>query len=261
MNGLHSYAYFNQWRTIHPRDKLAFALVSMVLCVFSPLMIPPLLALLICTFIIVAQAKIPAGIYFKFFTVPLGFIIIGALSVALSITSAPSLFLWDISVGPYTVGMTGQGLHHAMLLTAKSSGAVACLLLLALTTPIEDLAWQLERCRIPYLFIELITLVFRFIFVFWEQALGIHTAQAARLGHMDVKTGLRSLAFLASSLFLNVIHRSNALYNGLVSRNYSDSLRVLKEEPPATPTMTVVGFLAVDALLLGLIFYRGSGLI
>lgn len=261
MNGLQMYANYNQWRAIHPRDKIGFALVSMAICVFSPLISPPLLALLACTFMIISRAKIPAGMYLKIFAAPFCFILIGALGVALSIATDKVMFLWSMSIGQFYIGFTGQSLHQAILLTAKSSGAAACLLLIALTTPMEEITWQLERFRVPYLLIELITLVFRFIFVFWEQAVGIHTAQAARLGHVDVKTGLRSLAFLVSSLFMNVMSRSNALYNGLVSRNYSDSLRVLKEEPPRTPVLIVIAFFSIDILMLGIILYQGSGLI
>lgn len=261
MNSLQSYAYFKKWRTIHPRDKIAFALVSMMLCLCSPLLVPPLLALLVSTLLILTRAEIPIKVYLKLFAVPLGFILIGSLSVALNISADHSFYLWEASIGSYHVGISGPGLHNAILLMVRSSGAVSCLLFIVFTTPIADISYQLEQCRVPYIIIELITLVYRFIFVFWEQAVGIHTAQAARLGHVDLKTGLRSLAFLISSLFINVINRSNTLYNGLVARNYSDSLRVFKEEQPTTPAIIIMGFVGVDVLLLGLIFYRGSGLI
>lgn len=260
MIGIENYAYSNRWRIINPSDKMIFTFATMLLCLFSTQTIPSLIVLFSMVFLTTVQAGVPVRYYLKFFTIPAGFIIIGAITVSLSVNTNLTNLLWDIGIGPYYIGFTQGGLNQALLLLARSAGAASCLFFLALTTPLDDITCQLERWKVPYLIIEMMTLIYRFIFVFWEQAVTIHIAQAARLGHVDLKTSLRSLGYLVSSLFINAVDRSHSLYNALVSRGYSDSLRVLEDEHQPTPVFIKAGFICFDLFLLGLIFLRGSAL-
>ncbi len=261
MIGIENYAYSNRWRTINPRDKMIFTFATMLLCIFSSQTLPPLIVFLSMIFLTTVQAGVPIKNYLKIFSVPAGFILIGAITVSLSVTTNTSNLLWFISVGSYYFGITQGGLSQAVLLLARSAGAASCLFFLALTTPLDDITCQLERWKVPYLFIEMMTLIYRFIFVFWKQATTIHIAQAARLGHVDLKTSLRSLGYLISSLFINTIDSSHSLYNALVARGYSVSLRVLEDEHQPTPLRIKAGFICFDLFLLGLIIFRGSVLL
>lgn len=261
MIGIEERAYNNNWRVIHPRDKIIFALVTMLLGLFSPWTLPSLIVLLIMVYLTVFQAKIPGCFYIKLLLIPAGFLVIGAIGVGLTVSLDHSSLIWGIKLGAYYLGITQAGMDQAMLLLARSAGAVSCLFLLALTTPLEDITSQLERWGVPYIMIEMMTLVYRFIFIFWERAITIHTAQAARLGHVDIKTSLRSLGYLISSLFFQTMERTNTLYNSLVARGYTDSLRVLEEEHKPTHWHVKLGFISFDLILLGLILFKGSVLL
>lgn len=261
MIGIENYAYSNRWRIINPCDKMIFAFATMLLCLFSTQAIPSLIVLLSMVFLTTVQAGVPGKYYFKLFSVPAGFILIGAITVSLSVTTNLTNLAWFISIGSYYIGITPGGLSQAILLLARSAGAASCLFFLTLTTPLDDITCQLERWKVPYLIIEMMTLIYRFIFVFWEQATTIHIAQAARLGHVDLKTSLRSAGYLVSSLFINAVDRSHSLYNALVARGYSDSLRVLEDEHKPTPVLIKAGFICFDLFLLGLIIFRGSALL
>jgi cobalt/nickel transport system permease protein len=258
MIGIENYAYTNRWRSIHPRDKMIFAFSTMLICLFSPQVIPSLIVLISMVFLTTAQAGVPGQYYCKLFSVPAGFILIGAITVCLSVTTNLNSLLWHIYLGPYYIGITPAGISQAVLLLVHSAGAASCLFFLALTTPLDDITCQLDRWKVPYLIIEMMTLIYRFIFVFWENAITIHIAQAARLGHVDLKTSMRSLGYLISSMFINAINRANSLYNALVARGYTDSLRVLEEAHQPTPNFIKVGFICFDLLLLGLIIIKGS---
>lgn len=258
MIGIENYAYSNRWRFIHPRDKMIFAIFTMLICLFSPQVIPSLTVLISMVFLTTVQAGVPGQSYCKLFSIPAGFILIGAITVCLSVTTNLTGFLWYIYINPYYIGITQAGISQAILLLAHSAGAASCLFFLALTTPLDDITCQLERWKVPYIIIEMMTLIYRFIFVFWELATTIHIAQAARLGHVDLKTSLRSLGYLISSLFINAINRAHSLYNALVARGYTVSLRVLEEAHQPTPMWIKAGFICFDLLLIVLIIVRGS---
>lgn len=259
MIGVEDHVYGNPMRILHPRDKMAFALITMVLSLGSGVT-ACLTILAVMGYLTVIRAKVPWRFFLRLYSIPAGFLAIGAISVGLTLSADPAATIWVINLGASSLGFTREGLDQAVLLLARSGGAVSCLFFLALTTPLEDINGQLERWRVPYIMIEMMTLVYRFIFIFWKQAVTIHTAQSARLGHIDMKTSLRSLGCLISSLFIQTIERTHILYNSLAARGYTDSLRVLEEERFPTPWTTKLGFIAFDLMLLGLVLLEGRGL-
>lgn len=257
MIGIADQAYANPWRTFHPRDKMAFALTTMILGLVSG--VTACLGIFTAmSYLAVVRAKIPGRFFLRLYLIPFGFLAMGALSVALTLSADAAATIWAIKLGSHYLGFTPAGLDQASLLLARSGAAVSCLFFLALTTPWEDINGQLERWRVPYLLIEMMTLVYRFIFIFWQQAVTIHTAQAARLGHVDFRTSMRSLGGLISSLFIQTLERTHTMYNSLVARGYTDSLRVLEEERLPIPWPTKLGFIVFDLALIGLVLAKGS---
>ena len=98
---------------------------------------------------------------------------------------------------------------------------------LALNTPVTDLTMCLGRLHVPRLLVELMELIYRFIFVLSDTAASIRTAQASRLGYRGVGRSLNSLGLLASQVFLRAWKRADRLYAALESRGYTGSLNTL----------------------------------
>ena len=88
----------------------------------------------------------------------------------------------------------------------------------------------LKRLHFPGLFIELMLLTYRFIFILMEGASAIMTAQKARLGNRDLKTSIQSFGQMASVVFVRALKQSDALYNAMESRCYDGEIRVLSGE-------------------------------
>ena len=105
------------------------------------------------------------------------------------------------------------------------------MLALALTTPMVDITDQLRKWRVPQLFIELMVLMYRFIFVFIETAQAMYIAQNARLGYSNWRRSLHSVGMLAANLYLRSQTRAAALYTALTARGYTGELRVLTAQP------------------------------
>ena len=74
---------------------------------------------------------------------------------------------------------------------------------------------MLKRLHFPGLFIELMLLTYRFIFILMEGASAIMTAQKARLGNRDLKTSIQSFGQMASVVFVRALKQSDALYNAM----------------------------------------------
>ena len=107
----------------------------------------------------------------------------------------------------------------------------------------------LRKMRLPALLIELMMLIYRFIFLLLETASAIMTAQESRLGNRDYRTKVRSFGAMASTLFVQSMRRSDALYDALESRCYDGTIRVLSQERP-TKKKEIVGIALFESLLL-----------
>ena len=106
-------------------------------------------------------------------------------------------------------------------------GCVGAMYFLALSTPITDLTLCLGRLHVPRLMVELMELIYRFIFVLTETAGHIRTAQASRLGYQSAGRSLHSLGLLASTVFLRAWRKADRVYAALESRGYAGSLATL----------------------------------
>jgi cobalt/nickel transport system permease protein len=227
-----AYAYANRLRWAHPAEKILFAGLTIAICLGSGSPIVAALGFLVATLAVTGVARIGLGAFWYFVRLPIGFIAISVVTMAFA-TVPPdgSGALLSLPVGPWRVGITAPGLLEGGRIFAVSLACVASSLFLALTTPMVDLADQLRRWRVPALFVELMTLVYRFIFVLIETAHTMHLAQEARLGYCTAGRSLRSVGMLASNLYLRANARGAALFTALSARGYTGDLHVLREQP------------------------------
>jgi cobalt/nickel transport system permease protein len=227
-----AYAYANRFRHVHPAEKILFAGLTIGICLVSGSPVVGALALILVTLVITRGAGIALSAFWYFLRLPVGFILAGVITMAITVVPPDgSGALISYPVGPWRIGITMDGLLQAGRILTVSLASVGASLFLALTTPMVDLADQLRRWHVPVLFVELMTLVYRFIFVLIETAQAMHIAQEARLGYSTAGRSLRSVGMLASNLYLRANARASALFTALTARGYTGDLTVLRWEP------------------------------
>ena len=258
MFSIDSYAYSNKLRKFHPAEKCAFAMITLIICLVAS-SIPTSLAVFALMFVVVVgYAGIPGRVFVGFMSIPVSFLLVGVLTIAINITKNPTVFLFSISIGGFNIGVTSVGSVAAVSLLFKSLGAVSCLYFLSLTTPMIDIIYVLRKMKVPALFIELMTLIYRFIFVLAETADKIYTSQSSRLGYGGVKVAFASLGGLASTLFIKSFHRSQMLFQALSSRCYTGGLNVLDAEYRFS-VRNLFLIAVLDIGLVALSLYSGGG--
>lgn len=226
---LDSYAYNNRWRHIHPAEKGLLTSICLMAALASRSPAVPLAILLLMSSLILFGARIPLRVYLRLLTIPLAFLLIGASTLALSF-SGGEIPLGELPLLHLPVALSYAGIDQATMALSRSLGAVSCLFLLALTTPMTEIVGLLRRLRVPELFLELMLLAYRNIFIFLENIRQIRLAQAARLGYTSVGNSWRSLAALGGNLLLRTLYRSKQLHLALLARGYDDELRYLEEQ-------------------------------
>lgn len=208
-----AYAYSNRLRRIHPGEKIIFSAATVALCLVFRSPVVSLLALAVISLLLARVAGVPLGAYWEFLRLPTGFIVIGVATIVIVVVPSDGAgALLSLPLGPVRIGVTAASLLGGVRVLSASIGSVGSTLFLALTTPMVDITDQLRRWRVPALFVDLMLLVYRFIFVLLETAKSMHTAQEARLGYSTARRALRSVGMVASNLYLRANARASALF-------------------------------------------------
>lgn len=233
----------NRWRHVSPAAKSIFSIGGLI-AVFA--VRQPLTAAGI-TLLLIATSLLGPGVgwrsYVRVAAPAALFMIPGCLSLAFSFETNPASGLPHIVLIPESSG-------PIIALGNRSLGALAALLFLVSSTPLNDLLGLLQRLKAPPLLLDIMLLCHRMLFVFSAACQSTHTAQAARLGYATPGTSLRSLGELAASLSLQIWQRAHDLHLAAQARNNDGPLRFIEKSYANTRRDCLIAVLASSLLIL-----------
>lgn len=228
---LDTLAYTNRLRGLPPEHKLIFAIVTLLISLAAHPPVQILIALWMGIWTVV-YAKIPAGIYIR----------ILAVASFFWLTSLPALVINGVSVtdiaqvrddswqglnfGFYYIYISRSGFLQALTIFTRAFASVSCLYFLMLTVPFTEVLQTLRRFKFPSLLIELLLLMYRFIFILWNTATDLSIAQKSRLGYRDFRTSIKSLALLVAQLLKRTLQKYSQFSLGLEARGMNGEFRV-----------------------------------
>ncbi len=233
-------AHTNRWTRRPTPEKLFLCLGGLVLCMAGPAPVTGLLTFAATAACALFAARVPPRAYAAVLGLPIGFLLAGLPVLMISV---------DLSGGPLLSWRADQ-IPLAAALIGRAAGAVSCLTLLILTTPVHAMIPGLRRLGLPAFLVEIMLLTYRMIFVVAETAASGYAAQAARLGYSGWRRSLRSLGMLAAALFQRSMTRARHMETGLAARGFDGNLAVLPEDAPPVSALRC----AAIALLLGGLF-------
>lgn len=240
--------YQSKLRYVNATEKFVYAVLSLVFCIVSRSAAAAVLVFLANGILTVGKGKIPLSHYIKLLLVPAAFLLLGTAAMLIDLSRAP-MDAFAFRIGEWYLTGSTASLTRVCRLWITALSAVTCLYFLSLNTTMTDILEVLRKMRLPALLIELMMLIYRFIFLLLETASAIMTAQESRLGNRDYRTKVRSFGAMASALFVQSMRRSDALYDALESRCYDGTIRVLSQERPAKKK-EIVGIALFESLLL-----------
>ena len=214
-------AYGNRWRFVSPAAKAAFSLGGFVAAFAAGRPDAAAGVAVLIVAVTLLGACVPPGRYLRIALPPLGFLLLGCVSLAYSL---------DFNDGNLVVQWLPEGWGPTLQLAARSLGALAAMLFLALTTLMVDLIAFFRRLHVPEVLLEIMVLCYRMLFVFSEAVRDTRTAQAARLGYATPRLALRSLGSLTANLTVQIWQRAHALHVAAQSRNNDGALRFLEPQ-------------------------------
>lgn len=224
-NTLDNYAHSNNLKDVNKYFKVLFAILTMMVSLISTSPVIPLIVAFLMSFLIIFEAKIPWKFYLKFFFIPFTFGFLTFIFMAFFFGVGNHV----LELGIFNLAVTEDGFNLGILVFARMLGGFTCLAFLALTTPMTELFSVLELAKIPKIVLELAMLMYRYIFVFTDEAINMYHSQETRLGYSSLKKSFKSMGMLGSNLFIRTWLKGEQAYIAMESRCYDGSIKTMQD--------------------------------
>ena len=223
--------YYSKLRYVNVCEKLLYALITLLFCVVSRSILIAVLVFIANGILTVRKGGIPLSRYGRLMLLPFAFLFLSTFAIIINVSRVP-LDAYAIPIGSFYITGSHASLLFGTQLILTALASVSCLYFLSLSTPMTDILTALRKLHCPEMIIELMLLIYRFIFVLMELASDMTTAQNCRLGNKDFRTSCKSFGALGSTLFIRAMKKSGALYDAMESRCYDGTIHVLTENYP-----------------------------
>ncbi|WP_292424439.1 cobalt ECF transporter T component CbiQ [Methanoregula sp.] len=228
---LDNIAQNSTFRHIHPGTKILLGLGSLLICLVSPTPVVPLISGIILSLVLLIPARISPLVYGELLIAPAIFTACSIIVLLFMLGGGD--VIWRFSpVSWINLTITDNAVRHAILILFRVFGCTISLFFIALTTPMTDLFNIMKRCRIPVELIDLMMIMYRYIFITYEQAREIWQAQIMRLGYSRVKESIRSFSMLCGMLFISSWIAGEGLIHAMDCRCYDG---IMPSLDPAEP--------------------------
>ena len=235
---------------IDARAKL-IALIGLLIAVALVRHVPVLLAAYAATILLALASRLPLGFFIKrvwlFIPIFTGVIVLPA---TLNVVTDG-----DIVVPlPFGLGLTRQGLVAAALIVTRVAASISLVVLVTLTTPWTRLLAALRALGVPKLFVLVIGMAYRYLFVLLASVQDMYIARRARAiaPERDSRTGRAFVGATAGALFGKAHALSEEVHQAMTSRGYrgdAHTLEVARLRPVDAATFAVA--ILAAALLIG----------
>lgn len=228
-----TYSYLSALREWNTTYKVAFSVGALVTVVAADSVGVSAVTLLFMLFLSVGVGKIPVGDYFRLMKIPLAFILLGGAAITAQFGSgADSLFRTRFFLTNLYV--TQSSLTLGIHVTLKAFSAVSALYLMTLSTPMGEIISVFRKIRVPVLILELMHLIYRYIFILSETNQRQKDAAGSRLGYCDLKTSLRTFSGELANLLILSMKKAETYYDAMEARGYEGNALFWEEKRPLT---------------------------
>ena len=224
--------YTHNRSTIHQLDarvKVIFTLAFIIFLNLTPFRAWPAYILFLTLILSVALlSRLGIGFVLKRALLALPFV----LAAVLLIFTGPPPYVTVLVFQVVQVSFSPEGFGRFASIALKTWISVQAAILLAATTRFPDLLIAFKQLKIPKLFVAIIGLMWRYLFVISEEVIRMMRARASRsatvLGSHHAGGTLywraKVIGGMAGSLFLRSIERSDRVYAAMLSRGYTGEL-------------------------------------
>lgn len=246
------YAYISglrNWNTVY---KVIFSLGALITVIAADSILVSAATMVFMLYLNVGSGRIQCRDYLRLLWVPAAFILLGGAAIMIqfgdgrgSLFSIP--FFWT------RLFITKDSLILALDTALKAFAAISAFYMVTLSTPMGEIISVFRKVHVPGLILELMHLIYRYIFILSDTNRAQKEAAKSRNGYCDLKTSFRTFSGEIANLFVMSMKKADMYYDAMEARGYDGDCRFWEEKKELTGGQLVYGCLY--AALLMLIFY------
>lgn len=164
--------------------------------------------------------------YIQIMALPVSFLMIGGVALLFDIKPEQTGVISFHALGVWFC-VTEAAQEQTALVVSRALGAVSCLILLSITTPMPEIISVMRRVRCPRLIIDLMYLIYRYIFILLNLHHAMLDAAKSRLGFRDYRSSLRATGKIHANLFARSYQFASKNFDAMESRCYDTGIRFL----------------------------------
>jgi cobalt/nickel transport system permease protein len=216
---LDTVAQQSAFRHINTGTKLLLALGSLFLCLISPSPVVPLISGIILSLVLILPARTSPVLYGELLLGPAIFTVMSVIILLFLLGGGD--VIWRFNPVPWiNLSITTEAVKESTLVLCRVFGCSVSLFFITLTTPMTDLFNGMKRTGIPTELIDLMMIIYRYIFIVYAQAVEIWQAQVMRLGYSRPWEAIRSFSMLCGMLFISSWNAGEDLIRAMDCRCY-----------------------------------------
>ena len=139
-------------------------------------------------------------------------------------TLSRSYTFWIYHI-PAEIGMTREGIYGVALITMRVINSLSLSFLVLYTTPFHQVVRALKVLKVPDSFLIIITLCYKYIFIFAKTVEEMHLAKKSRIIRQPNRTEAREwIVGRMALMFRKARLRCEEVFKGMIVRGFSDSI-------------------------------------
>jgi len=128
---------------------------------------------------------------------------------------------------PEEIGLTAEGVYGVILLTSRVINSLSLSFLVLYTTPFPAIIKALKVLKAPDSLLMIITLAYKYVFIFAKTAEEMHLAKKSRLaGQVTHADGRRWIAGRIAFIFNKTRLQCEEIFRAMLSRGFSDRIEI-----------------------------------
>lgn len=245
-HNMEDYVYLSELRHWNSFCKVIFSLGAVITVIAADSVWVSAFTVLYMGFLSIQTGKVHARDYVRMLSIPFAFLMLSGAAIAIQVGESPvdsvhlpgNIALY-MPIAETSLSVTRKGLFLALHVMLKAFGGVSAMYMLTLSTPIAKILVVLHKMHVPSIIVELMQLIYRYIFLLSDLNQKQKDAARSRLGYHNFNAAIRSFSYGLANLLVMSLQRAEACYDAMESRGYDGTFRMLEEENPVTASQIV----------------------
>jgi cobalt ECF transporter T component CbiQ len=168
------------------------------------------------------------GLIFGFLVaLPSAFNLFREGTVLVTLFRLPAAYEFYVYQIPQEIGITKEGLYGMAMLTLRVINSLSITFLILYTTPFPEIIKALKVFRIPDAFLIIITLTYKYLFLFAKTVEDIHLAKKSRLlRELRSREARRWVAGRVAFIFRKTRLKAEEVYKAMLCRGFTGTITI-----------------------------------